>query len=471
MTSLPTWVTESTFVKESRATFDDLPQDIQLAVLYPTADPYELLKALTFFLYYVVPSWFLSFMTDVDADKCLEGIDKLFLLQDVKDFQAMMRLDQAARMSHATAKGKVQWIIYLRQTGHPWDTSTCAAAAKHGHLACLQYLHTNGCPWDHSVPFLAAFHNHVDCLVYALDENCDVDDLCIWQGPAFTGNVDCMKLLVQRGVEMSNEACDFSAEAGNLSCLKFAFENGSEPYIALSEAAYNGHLPCLMYCHEQDFPDDAIGLSEDYFDMDPGRFHMAIDLSVMNALEAACYGEHLDCFRYLHEQGYTSDLNLCSFAAYNNTMDCLKYACEVIGDPLDFTVTLHGLAADFVGCVEYVHLERGCPWNKRILVDALKKGAYKSFKFAYENGCPLPAGVGIGTPELLPDWFVSSRLVRECAPVPATAILRCLPPKHRATILHPALPSALAKTTNFLEKEPISRGGDDDDEDDDDEEA
>ena len=103
----------------------------------------------------------------------------------------------------------------------------------------------------------------------------------------------------------------------------------------------------------------------DYFDMD----HLiTMDFDVVNALEAACYGDKLGCFRYLHEQGYSSGLNLCAFAAYSNSMDCLKYACEVIGHPLDFTVTLHGLTVDLVKCVEYVHLERGCPWNERILV-------------------------------------------------------------------------------------------------------
>lgn len=66
---LPTWVTQSPFVQESgvQVTFSDLPKHIQTVILYPDANPYELLKALSFFLYLEVPSFFLEFMTDVDT--------------------------------------------------------------------------------------------------------------------------------------------------------------------------------------------------------------------------------------------------------------------------------------------------------------------------------------------------------------------------------------------------------------------
>ena len=59
-------------------------------------------------LYHEVPSFFLSFMTEVDADQCWEGIDGLFLLQDVKDFQAMMQQLQSGRVFHAAKRGNLQ---------------------------------------------------------------------------------------------------------------------------------------------------------------------------------------------------------------------------------------------------------------------------------------------------------------------------------------------------------------------------
>ena len=148
-------------MKENSVTFSDLPQDIQMVIQNPNANHYELLKALTFFLYHVVPSFFLSFMQDVDVDQCLEGIDSFILLQDVKDFQAMMQLAESKRMLHSAKQGKLQWIIYLRQTGHPWGVSTCTAAAAGGHLDCLQYLHANGSPWDMKACRKAAMHGYM----------------------------------------------------------------------------------------------------------------------------------------------------------------------------------------------------------------------------------------------------------------------------------------------------------------------
>jgi hypothetical protein len=276
-----------------------------------------------------------------------------------------------------------------------------------------------------------------------------VDDDSIWEAAAVTDNVSCMRLLVQHGVEMDRNACEKFAARGNLNCLKFAHENGSGPGMALGVAAAFGHIGCLMYCHIQGFP-DMVGIVESMF-MNRGP-HLYTKEWKMNALENACNNNQLDCFRYLHEQGYSSQLNLCEFAAYNNSMDCLKCACEEIGDPLDITVTLHGLAWDSTWCVEYVHLERGCPWNEQILVEALMKGAYESFKFAYKHGCPLPAYENGGPlPESLPCWFTSSRLVQACAPVPVTAILRCIKRVHRTTLFHPASTlDALRDTWGFL---------------------
>ena len=41
------------------------------------------------------------------------------------------------------------------KNGCPWDRTTCAVAAHHGHLECLKYAHEKGCPWDETT-FLSA---------------------------------------------------------------------------------------------------------------------------------------------------------------------------------------------------------------------------------------------------------------------------------------------------------------------------
>jgi hypothetical protein len=433
MAVLPTWVAESTFVKESRATFDDLPQDIQMAVLYPKANPYELLKALTFFLYYVVPSFFLPFMMDVDADECLEGIDNLFLLQDVKDFQAMMQLAADARMPDAAAKGKVQWIIYLRQTGHSWGTSTCAAAAEHGHLACLQYLHTNGCAWDAKTTeaALGFTKNQMDCFNYAARLGCDIT-WCNYERMAAYGNVESLQIMYESGIRFDDDdpVCSVAAMSGSLPCLKWAYEKGAPEGLAFLESAWMGELDCLIYAHEQGFEDNG-GFNNEYFRPD---LKGDLDRWSINALEAACYCNHLDCFKFLHQLGYTSRVNLCFVAAYGGSLSCLDYARE-IGHSLNDQVSLYALECDSVECVQYAY-EHGCNWDRRFIGLAVGKKAYKCIKYAYLRNCPVPAERRNARSVPLPTWFTSSPLVERCAPVPPSLIFRCLTAAHRKTVRH-----------------------------------
>jgi hypothetical protein len=49
--------------------------------------------------------------------------------------------------------GTPQWAF---ENGCDWDASTCAVAAKNGHLDVLQWAFENGCPWDASTCAAAA---------------------------------------------------------------------------------------------------------------------------------------------------------------------------------------------------------------------------------------------------------------------------------------------------------------------------
>jgi hypothetical protein len=48
----------------------------------------------------------------------------------------------------------LQW---LRANGCPWDSNTCAGAAKGGYLEVLQWARANSCPWDAMTCSEAAF--------------------------------------------------------------------------------------------------------------------------------------------------------------------------------------------------------------------------------------------------------------------------------------------------------------------------
>ena len=67
---------------------------------------------------------------------------------------------------------------------------------------------------------------------------------------------------------------------------------------------------------------------------------------------------HLECLKYLHENGCPWDEKTCSKAAENGQLECLKYAHE-----------------------------KGCPWNEDTCSCANSNGHLECLQYARENGC------------------------------------------------------------------------------------
>jgi len=83
-------------------------------------------------------------------------------------------------------------------------------------------------------------------------------------------------------------------------------------------AAYNGHLDCLKYAHENGCPWD------------------------QSTTAYAALSDHLNCLKYAHENGCSWDISTTSYAAFHGHLDCLKYALEN-GCPLNEQLTLSDL--------------------------------------------------------------------------------------------------------------------------------
>ena len=77
------------------------------------------------------------------------------------------------------SKGRLLMLLYLRESGCPWNASCCAKAAEGNHLDCLKYLHANGCPWGESTITAAIATGSWECLWYALRRGCSAH--CILQ--------------------------------------------------------------------------------------------------------------------------------------------------------------------------------------------------------------------------------------------------------------------------------------------------
>ena len=80
--------------------------------------------------------------------------------------------DEKACTSIAAYYEDLECLKYLHKTGHPWDESTCAAAAGNYRVDCLEYAHKNGCAWDKQTIKIAAARGALECLEYAHENAC-----------------------------------------------------------------------------------------------------------------------------------------------------------------------------------------------------------------------------------------------------------------------------------------------------------
>ncbi|ATZ81241.1 ankyrin repeat/4HB MCP domain-containing protein [Bodo saltans virus] len=119
-----------------------------------------------------------------------------------------------------------------------------------------------------------------------------------------------------------------------------------------------------------------------------------------NMLKITCFGKckdcinaaskgHLECLKYLHENGCYWDDRTCSYAAENGHLECLKYAREN-GCHWDTYTCSFAVLNDHLVCLKYAH-KNGCPWDKYTCQYAAENGHLECLKYAHENGCPWDA--------------------------------------------------------------------------------
>ena len=101
----------------------------------------------------------------------------------------------------AALEGDLNLIKWARTNGCPWNTHTCAYAARYDHLEVLQWARTNDCPWDEWTCSSAA------------------------QG----GHLEVLKWLRANGCPWNENTCAQATSSGHLEVLQWAISNGC-PY-------------------------------------------------------------------------------------------------------------------------------------------------------------------------------------------------------------------------------------------------
>ncbi len=261
------------------------------------------------------------------------------------------------------------------------SVNPASAAVAHGRLSCLECAHKHGCMPDPESVAVALRAGHTDCVPYLISH--DLELTWFFQGlTAQLGQLDLLKLRMGGVDELDRGAADGAATGGQLTCLRYALENGRP---AISE-----HL--LWY---------------------------------------AASGGSVSCMRYLHEKGYTALPETLMVAVQSGSVECVEYAFE-IGCRQDTDLMVDAACLD-VALVQCLH-ERGCPWEKGTTDAAARRGCLATLQYCHENGCPwdpvsIPAAIGANSLSCL--QYIHTH---KCPPLPR----RC-PPAYNLEVLRYAV--------------------------------
>ena len=116
------------------------------------------------------------------------------------------------------------------------------------------------------------------------------------------------------------------------------------------------------------------------------RHHMEDEWNEDTCAYAAGKG-HINCLRFLHENGVPWDDFTCNYAAERGHLECLRYAHEN-GCPWDEDTCSSAAGNGHLACISYAH-ENGCPWDELTTSFATSGGHLKCLQYALERDCPI----------------------------------------------------------------------------------
>lgn len=199
------------------------------------------------------------------------------------------------------------WILSqsasCKQQSYP--STTCAGAARNGHLELLKHLRANGCQWSWDVCTNAARGGHLEVLKWARANGAYWDDGLTCAAAAEGGHLDVLKWVRANGAHWDGLTCAAAARAGHLELLKWARANGCEwDSRTTSNAALRGHLEVLQWARANGCKWDA------------------------STCAYAAQGGHLAVLQWARENGCKWNASTCAVAAARGHSEVLKWALE-----------------------------------------------------------------------------------------------------------------------------------------------
>jgi hypothetical protein len=238
----------------------------------------------------------------------------------------------------AAKSGSMDTLVWLRDHGSAFRSSTCEAAAGGAHLHLLEFLRDQGCEWDEHVCSAAAKSGDLSTLQWLHEQGCP------WE---------------------PREICDDAAAGGSIEMLLFLTQHGCAlNEYTMAEAARKGHLAVCHFLVAEQCPCDA------------------------TACVVAAAGGHLETVRFLHECGAPWDVTaICKRAVENGSVELLQYLKQ---QGCVFTAGHMSAAAErgLLHVCQYLRAEQ-CPWSAKACRTAAVGGHLSTLSWLHEQSCPL----------------------------------------------------------------------------------
>lgn len=242
------------------------------------------------------------------------------------------------------------------------DVEFCAIAAKYGQLECLMHLCRLGYRTDLSTGLTACRYGNLSCLKYILERKCDVCYGCDFDATGIE-KCECGGVYRNAPFELEKYTLDvlgkMSGESGHLDCIAYLLDKGTSEVCVVHAACCENRLnilqyvvsrnptfvigdrviDCIFFYGRVNFLDFVCGLNPDidltaYVSRGQRNIieHIVFNYDTFfdchNTSTIAARG-WFDLLKHLHENKRCKwSLNTCAYAARNGHLDCLRFLFE-----------------------------------------------------------------------------------------------------------------------------------------------